>query len=419
MLNEIYGHTQNYSKTPFELHAHLTEVTGVVCKYLLRQRDVLGATPFAAKVFAWACALFLKMRPQNYNLEDLLLKKFPGVCPYCHGAPCVCWKSTKPTLDEERLSNAFYLYQPSAAKRTPNDFQLMFKRIYEESWGSGPSVISFIAQRLFEELAELGEAIRFAHLYPNNLENELADFFAWWFALISTMDRGCEESSPFLAENLLWSVYPGYCIACEMFPCLCRPGPVRELVSKPLPGQLDRLDRLTLVFNQAAYFEDAGAATDGKQRMSVPLTCIRIDLDNFKSVNDTFGHPAGDQALRHLAGIMKQKTREKDRIYRAGGDEFVILCPDYSKEEGLGTMRRVASELKRRPVRWVSGKGEAKEFHVTISVGISECLNLAELQRALDSADTAAYKSKSNGRDRITVEDEADEAANPGPQADG
>jgi diguanylate cyclase len=130
---------------------------------------------------------------------------------------------------------------------------------------------------------------------------------------------------------------------------------------------------------------------------------VRVDVDDFKVVNNTYGHDAGNQALRHLASIMKQKVRERDRIYRAGGDEFVILCSDYSKEEALGTMRRVAGELRRRLVRWVSEDSDVKEFLVTMSVGISECAGGEFLEACLNAADAAAYKSKEQGKDRITL----------------
>jgi len=402
MLHDIYGNTQNYAKTPFELHAHLTEVTGITGKRLLKHKDVAGARSFAAKAFAWAVALFMNTSRHDTRLEDLLLRKFPGACPYCHNAPCTCWNALKPTLNEERVRNAYYRYA-AGAKRGANDFQLLFKLIYGNSWGDSPEVVPRLLTRLLEELAELGEAIRFAHLYPANLANELADFLAWWFALVSTMHLVDGKSQPILAAELLWSAYPGYCRDCDMSPCLCRPGPVRELVSKPPPGALDRLDGLTLVFNQRAFDGDVADFENREAQGRWPIACIRVDVDDFKAVNDKYGHAAGDQALRHLVSIVKQKIRERDRIYRAGGDEFVILCSDYSGEEANGTMRRVISELRKRPVRWVSENAEAREFLMTVSVGISECVSSSLLTAALKAADDAAYESKRAGKDRVTV----------------
>ena len=94
---------------------------------------------------------------------------------------------------------------------------------------------------------------------------------------------------------------------------------------------------------------------------------------------------------------------ERDRAYRTGGDEFVILSPDTSKEEASGKMRRVAEELRSRPVRWVSEGGETREFVITISVGVAEASRPDELRAALESADAAGYRSKQAGRDRMTA----------------
>jgi hypothetical protein len=122
MLQEIYGHSQNYSKTPFEVHAHLTEVSGAMGRLILRKRDLPAARTFAAKSFAWAVALLTRVRPNDLNLEEILLRKFPGACPYCLEAPCRCWSGAKPDLDEQRVRDAFYRYAPTA-RRTANDFQ--------------------------------------------------------------------------------------------------------------------------------------------------------------------------------------------------------------------------------------------------------------------------------------------------------
>jgi diguanylate cyclase (GGDEF) domain len=402
MLQEIYGVSQNYAKSPNEVHVHLTEVTGGLGRFLIKKKDLGSAIRFAAKTFAWTIALLVKVKPQDINIEDILLRKFPGVCPYCHYAPCQCWRGTKPDLDEQRIRNAFFTFA-GVARRTPNDFQLMFRRIYSESWENQAEVVPIIITRLFEELAEIAEAIRFFHLYPTNFDNELADFLAWWFALISTMHQIAPQANPLLVEDLLWQSYPGYCLDCQLRPCFCRPGPVRELISKPVPGDLERLDRLTLLFNQAALLEDQQGVAKGTQPANFPLATVRIDLDDFKKVNDQFGHAAGDEALRHLAAILRLKARERDRVYRAGGDEFVILCSDTSKEEAFGTMRRVAEDLRRKPVRWVNEAGVSTEFPITISVGVAECGQADELNATLEIADKAAYESKANGKNQITM----------------
>jgi diguanylate cyclase (GGDEF)-like protein len=279
----------------------------------------------------------------------------------------------------------------------------MFRRIYERSWQQEPNILATIVSRIFEEIAELAEAIRFFHLYPYNFDNELADFLAWWFALVTNLHQVSKNDSPILAEELLWPVYPGHCSHCGLRVCFCRPGPVRELISKPTPGELERLDRLTLVFNQTAYLEDVTNIIEGSEPIFFPVACVRVDIDLFKQANDTHGHEAGDQALRHLAALLRQKLNERDRAYRAGGDEFVILSPDTSREEASGKMRRIVEELRSQPVRWVSEEGATREFFITVSVGVAEASRPAELRTALEKADAAAYTSKQQGRDRMTI----------------
>src|SRR5258708_3324552 len=159
MLHNLYGHSQNYSKTAFKVHAHLTEVAGAMGRLVLRKRDIATAGMFAAKTFAWAVALLARIRPTELDLEDILLRKFPGMCPYCRESPCKCWMGTKPSLDEEKVREAFFRRRDTS-KRTPNDFQLMFRRIYEQSWEHDANILSTIVSRIFEEIAELAEALR-------------------------------------------------------------------------------------------------------------------------------------------------------------------------------------------------------------------------------------------------------------------
>jgi hypothetical protein len=133
MLDAIYGGSQNYAKTPYEIHSHLTEVCGIFAKHLLKRRDLSEAMTFLPKIFAWAVALFKKVKPSQDNLEDIIFRKFPNACPYCLRKPCTCWNGEKPSLHEVDLRNIYFQRAP-AMRRSLNDFQLMFREIYGESW---------------------------------------------------------------------------------------------------------------------------------------------------------------------------------------------------------------------------------------------------------------------------------------------
>lgn len=408
MLHTLYGSTQNYSKTPFEVHTHLTEVCGVFGKHLFKKDDLHSSMEFLPKIFAWAVALLKTVHPDETDLEGIILRKFPGVCPYCGENPCQCWNIEKPTLDPEKVRNNFYR-NSSSLRRSINDFQLMFRNIYENSWYSdkkeSDDLRDFLKQpfsRMIEELAEIAESIRFYHLYPENFENELADFFAWWFAIVSCfIDE--KEQKPILAEEILWNAYPGYCPYCNLIPCFCRPGPVRELMSKPPPGQDHRFDVLTALYNQGAYKEDLENIENGTLPIAFPIGCVRIDIDDFKNVNDTYGHSAGDAALRHIAGILRSKVSEWDRVYRISGDEFGILLMDTTEEEAGGMMKRVCATLQKSLVRWVSSEGKTVEFGITASIGVSQCDDKSLILNSFEFADNASYSSKEAGKDRVTL----------------
>ncbi|CAN7353840.1 diguanylate cyclase [Polaromonas sp. LjRoot131] len=401
MLDGLYGSSQNYAKTHYEIHSHLTEVCGIFAKHQFKRHDTQQAIDFLPKMFAWAVGLLKKINPAGANLEEIILRKFPGVCPYCASRPCECWRGEKPPLNAAEVLRLFKQNSPTI-RRTVDDFQLLFRETYESSWNEKGDTdpITRVYIRLNEELAEVAEAVRFHHLYPENFENELADFFAWWFALVSCMTSS-GEGRVLLASDVLWKAYPGTCTHCQMLPCYCRPGPVRELMSKPPPGQLHRFDALTNTLNQGAYLADIEEISKGGAA-ALPIACVRVDLDDFKSVNETYGHNAGDQALKHVASMLQRKLRERDRLYRVGGDEFAVLFFDYSGEEATGLMVRSIAALHATPVRWVDAKKQVFEFTVTVSVGVAETSSSENLNEAFELADTSASQSKKAGKARVT-----------------
>jgi diguanylate cyclase (GGDEF)-like protein len=154
--------------------------------------------------------------------------------------------------------------------------------------------------------------------------------------------------------------------------------------------------------NQAAYNEDVASASRGEVSVPSPSACIRLDVDSFKAVNDVHGHAAGDEALRHIASILRRTVRERDRVYRISGDEYGVLCANFTEEEATGAMRRVCADLAQSPVRWVSQDGVAHEFHVSVSIGVAEVTDPRNISAAFEAADKAAYVSKRDGKARVS-----------------
>jgi len=128
-----------------------------------------------------------------------------------------------------------------------------------------------------------------------------------------------------------------------------------------------------------------------------PLCFAMLDIDYFKKVNDTYGHPIGDRILRNLSMFLKQRLRKTDHIGRYGGEEFAIILPD----TGPDGARQVLDSIRESFSRLHQQAGD-KEFTVTFSCGVA-CWQGESSQSLCERADRALYTSKENGRDQVTV----------------
>lgn len=138
-----------------------------------------------------------------------------------------------------------------------------------------------------------------------------------------------------------------------------------------------------------------------------PVQCAVIvaDIDHFKGFNDRFGHPAGDEALRHVAAILASNCRQHDIIARFGGEEFVLVLRKTTLDHGLGAARRLCRRIRESPVR-IDGRG----LHVTASFGVAGLPPGGAMETAIHQADRALYRAKQAGRDRACLYDAAADA---------
>lgn len=157
-------------------------------------------------------------------------------------------------------------------------------------------------------------------------------------------------------------------------------------------------DSLTGLFNRRHFEETLSCEIDRALVTRTPLSFILIDVDRFKSVNDTFGHTGGDVLLQQLATLMLQSVREGYVVCRYGGEEFAVLLP----ETPLGLAVECANRL-RLQVRGLEPRlGDQALGSVTISAGVATAPEHAvDADRLLDAADRALYRAKNNGRDRV------------------
>ncbi|MBO4637119.1 MAG: GGDEF domain-containing protein [Clostridiales bacterium] len=155
-------------------------------------------------------------------------------------------------------------------------------------------------------------------------------------------------------------------------------------------------DPLTGVFNHGEIETQFHNAMSLKQKNDDPVSVMLIDLDMFKNINDTYGHSAGDTALKHFAGIMKDfAVEEKASVGRWGGEEFVIVC--YGKD--AENAKDCAEKLRVR----VEGYDFPETGHITCSVGVTELMPEDDFTEAFNRIDKAMYISKHSGRNMVTL----------------
>ncbi len=159
---------------------------------------------------------------------------------------------------------------------------------------------------------------------------------------------------------------------------------------------LARTDGLTGLANRATFNERLQQTYAATRRGGAPFAVLYLDLDHFKNVNDTLGHPAGDQLLCQMADRLRTSIRETDLVARLGGDEFAILQSDISDLASAGTLAAKILEMLSQP--YVI---DGNELHLTVSIGISPFLpGTASPDVMMSQADMALYRAKDEGRNR-------------------
>jgi len=159
-------------------------------------------------------------------------------------------------------------------------------------------------------------------------------------------------------------------------------------------------DALTGIGNRAALDEALGREVDLAHRHDRSLGMIIIDIDHFKSINDTYGHATGDCLLKALSSSAEETIRLSDQIFRFGGEEFVVLLP----ETALGGVKRLAERI-RRNIEAMKTQCEGASIKMTASFGVAT-LNRSEDEEGFFSrADKALYQAKNDGRNCTRIAD--------------
>ncbi|MBD2858123.1 diguanylate cyclase [Spongiibacter sp. KMU-158] len=164
-------------------------------------------------------------------------------------------------------------------------------------------------------------------------------------------------------------------------------------------NQLASRDPLTQCWNRRMLDELRDNAIAEAKRKQTPLALMVLDIDHFKAINDNYGHPAGDAAIKHVVSVINHNLREYDLVGRFGGEEFVVVLPRTDTESAWGVAERIRAAIQFQPAIIDADT----KIDMTISIGLAE-LNQEEGESGaelFDRADQALLDAKHQGRNRI------------------
>jgi two-component system cell cycle response regulator len=161
-------------------------------------------------------------------------------------------------------------------------------------------------------------------------------------------------------------------------------------------SELSMTDALTGLLNRYGLHRALQREMSEARRYERPLSCLLIDIDFFKSVNDTYGHAAGDTALQQAARVITESVRGSDVVCRYGGEEFLVLAP----ETGLEGARALADKIRQAFAERLFGEA-AHVFPLTLSAGVAQLSAGESGNDMIARADEALYHAKQTGRDRV------------------
>ena len=166
--------------------------------------------------------------------------------------------------------------------------------------------------------------------------------------------------------------------------------------------ELSIVDDLTQLYNSRYFYHQLKMEVDRVTRYEEqPLTLLLLDLDDFKSFNDTYGHVEGDQVLLRLGQVVKRCLRQTDSAYRYGGEEFTILLPMTISTDAAVTAERIRTEFKKE---LFSPAPAGKDVHVTVSIGLGQYKQQEDMKAFVHRVDQLMYQAKKNGKDSVYFE---------------
>ena len=178
-------------------------------------------------------------------------------------------------------------------------------------------------------------------------------------------------------------------------------GVFRDITERQRAEQAEELasrDSLTNLYNHRTFYSFLKAEIIRTQRFNRPVSLLMLDIDHFKRVNDTYGHPVGDTILKGLSDLLVKQARAVDRACRYGGEEFMVILPETEVTVAMQMAERVRAAVERQPF----DIGGGKNINITVSVGVvTYPQQAASLKELVKAADLALYAAKRGGRNQV------------------
>jgi len=168
------------------------------------------------------------------------------------------------------------------------------------------------------------------------------------------------------------------------------------------------IDGLTGLWNRAYFDQRLASERSLARRADHPLSCLLLDVDHFKQVNDTYGHPAGDTVLRRIAALLAGRARMEDVACRYGGEEFALIMPNTTGANAATFARRLLAGIEE--MMPTLGGGGSTPVRVTASIGLADVATAGD-EQIIEAADAALYAAKRSGRNRFVLHGDPNAAA--------
>lgn len=162
-------------------------------------------------------------------------------------------------------------------------------------------------------------------------------------------------------------------------------------------------DALSSLYNRRYFTDVSKRSFDGAVRYKKELSIMMLDLDDFKEINDTYGHATGDKVIVKSAKIIKESIRSSDIAARYGGEEFIILIPQINAEETLSLANRILKDIEKATVE--TDSGERVNFTVSIGVAHLQAQKDDNIEEIIHRADKALYMAKANNKNQVVEKD--------------